>query len=127
MPRFSRRGRIALPIALVFAVIVIAGCGKRQAASIATPAEAQAALQNAFLQAKPEFKTAADEAAAAIQNEPAKALLQLQALSSSPDLDSQQRNAAQEAILLLASKLRAAAAQGDADAEKAMQAYRAAR
>jgi hypothetical protein len=105
----------------------LAGCGQRQGPSISTPTEAQAALEQAFRGAKPEFKTAADEAAAAIQNEPGKALMALQALSSSPDLDSQQRNAAQDSIVMLAAKLRAAAAQGDAAAEKALQDYRASR
>ena len=117
--------RSGIPLALLIALSLIAGCGKRQATSVATPAEAQAAIQQAFKQAKPEFKTAADEAAAAIQNEPAKALLQLQSLSSSPDLDPQQRNATQDSILVITSQLRAAAAQGDAEAEKALEAYRA--
>ena len=103
----------------------IAGCGKPQAQAVTNPAEAQAAIQNAFKQAKPEFKTAADEAAAAMQNNPAQALLQLQTLSSNPDLDPQQRNATQDSVLMLAAKLRAAAAQGDAAAEKALEAYRA--
>jgi hypothetical protein len=101
------------------------GCGKPQTASVNDPAAAEAALKDAFKQAKPEVKSAADEAAAAIQKEPAKALGELQALCSNPDLDPRQRNAAQDSILVLTSKLREAAAQGDAEAEKAMQAYRA--
>ncbi|MBI3414678.1 MAG: hypothetical protein HY043_05055 [Verrucomicrobia bacterium] len=127
MTRLLLPGRIVSLLVPLVAMAFIAGCNKREAASIATPAEAQAAIQQAFKQAKPEFKTAADEAAAAIQNEPAKALFQLQALSSNPDLDPQQRNAAQDSILVIAAKLRAAAAQGDAEAEKAMEAYRATR
>ncbi|MSU37290.1 MAG: hypothetical protein EXS36_19780 [Pedosphaera sp.] len=111
--------------ALLVALGVLAGCGKRQTSALLTPAEAQAAIQKAFKQATPESKDAADQAAAAIQDEPANALGKLQALSSNPDLDSQQRNATQESILMLAAKLRAAAAEGDTQAEKALEAYRA--
>ncbi len=111
---------------LLCTLALMAGCGKHETgASVSTPAEAEAALQNAFKQAKPDVKSLADEAAAAIEKEPAKALGNLQALSSNPDLDPQQRNAAQDSVLVLTSKLREAAAAGDADAEKALQAYRA--
>lgn len=127
MSRLSILYWAAAQAALFTAMILLAGCSKRQAASVATPAEAQAAIQQAFKEAKPEVKTAAEQAAASIQNEPAKALFQLQALSSNPELDPQQRNAAQNSILAVAAKLRAAAAQGDAEAEKAMEAYRATR
>lgn len=113
-------GRVAL-----IALVVLTGCGKRPAPGISTAEDAQAAIQSAFKQASPESKTAADEAAAAIQNEPATALSKLQALSSNPDLDPQQRNATQESILVVAGKLRAAAAAGDARAEKALDEYRA--
>ena len=124
MLQFPNLRRFVIRFAWVSALGILAGCGKRQAAAPVTPAEAQAAMQNAFKQANPDFKAAADEAAAAIQNDPAKALGQLQALSSHPDLDAPQRNATQESMLLLAAKLRAAAAQGDAAAEKALEAYR---
>ena len=109
----------------LIAFVVLNGCGKRPTPRISTAEEAQAAIQNAFKQASPESKTAADEAAAAIQNEPATALSKLQALSSNPDLDPQQRNATQDSILVVAGKLRAAAAAGDAQAEKALDEYRA--
>lgn len=104
--------------------VVLNGCGKRPTPGISTAEEARVAIQNAFKQASPESKSAADEAAAAIQNEPATALSKLQALSSNPDLDPQQRNATQDSILVVAGKLRAAAAAGDAQAEKALDEYR---
>ena len=127
MKSFPSCLHIVGPVLLLLALVSFTGCAKHQEAATSTPAEAQAALQQAFSQAKPEVKTAADEAAAAIQNQPGKALLQLQAISSSPDLDPQQRNAAQNSIFALTARLRAAAAQGDPEAEKALQAYRSAR
>src|SRR5690242_19062792 len=51
------RSTLAIGMFLL-ALAGVGGCSKRQAVSVATPADAQAALQQAFQQAKPEVKTA---------------------------------------------------------------------
>ena len=82
-------------------------------------------MRDAFKQANPELKSAADETAVAIEREPAKALRQLQGISANVDLTAEQRRAAEQSMLLLLKKLRDAAAKGDANAEQALDAYRA--
>ena len=117
------RGAVSLILALMFSPII--GCKKAGAPAPATPAQAQSAMQDAFKQANPELKAAADETAAAIEREPARALGQLQAISANVDLTSEQRRAAEQSMLLLLKSIREAASKGDANAEKALEAYRA--
>jgi hypothetical protein len=114
-----------LPLFLSLTFSLVIACKKGEAPSPATPAQAQTAMQDAFKQASPELKAAADETAAAIEREPANALGKLQAISSNVDLTSEQRRAAEQSMLLLLKKLREAAAKGDANAEQALDAYRA--
>jgi len=125
MTRHSPPKPLVQVMIATLALSALISCSKHEAPAITNSTEAQSAIEQAFKEAKPEFKAVADEAAAAIQAQPAKALVQLQALSSSPDLDPKQRNATQDSILVLATELRAAADKGDAEAEKALQAYRA--
>ncbi|MEO8425815.1 MAG: hypothetical protein ABI651_01755 [Verrucomicrobiota bacterium] len=117
------RAGVSLLLSLTLSALI--GCKKAEAPAPATPAEAQAAMQDAFKQANPELKSAADETAAAIDREPAKALGQLQGITANVDLTSEQRRAAEQSTLLLLKKLREAAAKGDANAEQALEAYRA--
>jgi len=117
------RAAALLLLSLTFSPII--GCKKGEARAPATPAEAQAAMQDAFKQANPELKAAADETAAAIEREPTRALGQLQGISSNVELTPDQRRAAEQSTLLLLKKLRDAAAKGDANAEQALEAYRA--
>jgi hypothetical protein len=114
---------VCLHLSLAFSTLI--GCKKAEAPAPATPAEAQAAMQDAFKQASPELKAAADETAAAIEREPTKALGQLQGISANVDLTSEQRRAAEQSMFLLLKKLRDAAAKGDANAEQALEAYQA--
>jgi hypothetical protein len=114
---------VSLCLSLTFSAMI--GCKKAEAPAPATPAEAQAAMQDAFKQANPDLKAAADETAAAIEREPAKALGQLQGISANVDLTSEQRRAAEQSMFLLLKKLRDAAAKGDANAEQALDAYQA--
>ena len=114
---------VSLLLSLTFSAMI--GCKNAGAPASATPAEAQAAMQDAFKQASPELKAAADETAAAMDREPTKALGQLQGISANVDLTSEQRRAAEQSMLLLLKKLRDAAAKGDANAEQALEAYRA--
>src|SRR5579862_8674913 len=53
MKLFPSRLHIAAPVLLMLAVVSFSGCAKHQEASTSTPAEAQAAIQQAFSQAKP--------------------------------------------------------------------------
>ena len=117
------RGVLSLILVLTFSLII--GCKKAGVPAPATPAQAQTAMQNAFKQANPELKAAADDTAAAIEREPAKALGQLQAISANVDLTSEQRRAAEQSMLLLLKNIREAASKGDANAEQALEAYRA--
>ena len=114
---------VSLCLALTFSAMI--GCKKAEAPAPADSAEAQAAMQDAFKQANPDLKAAADETAAAIEREPAKALGQLQGISANVDLTSEQRRAAEQSMFLLLKKLRDAAAKGDANAEQALEAYQA--
>jgi len=52
---------VCLVLCLTFSAMI--GCKKSEAPAPATPAEAQAAIQDAFKQASPELKAAADETA----------------------------------------------------------------
>ena len=88
------RAAALLLLSLSFSLII--GCKKGEARVPATPAEAQAAMQDAFKQANPELKAAVDETTAAIEREPARALGQLQAISANVDLTSEQRRAAEQ-------------------------------
>src|SRR5438552_17024828 len=90
---------VSLLLCLVFSTMI--GCKKAEAPAPATSAEAQAAMQEAFKQASPELKAAADETAAAIEREPTKALGQLQGISANVDLTSEQRRAAEQSMFLL--------------------------
>ena len=117
------RGVVSLSLALTFSPTI--GCKKSGAQAPATPAEAQTAMQDAFKQASPELKAAADETAATIEREPAKALGQLQAISANVDLTSEQRRAAEQSMFLLLKNIQEAASKGDANAEKALQVYQA--
>ena len=119
----SFRAAAFLLVALSLSPLI--GCKKADARAPATPAEAKDALRDAFKQANPELKSAADETAVAIEREPAKALGQLQGISANVDLTAEQRRAAEQSMLLLLKKLRDAAAKGDANAEQALDAYRA--
>ena len=117
------RGVVFLILALTFSPLI--GCKKAEAPAPATPAQAQTAIQDAFKQANPDLKAAADETAAAIEHEPTKALGQLQAISANVDLTSEQRRAAEQSMFLLLKNIREAASRGDANAEKALEAYQA--
>jgi len=114
---------VCLVLCLTFSAMI--GCKKSEAPAPATPAEAQAAIQDAFKQATPELKAAADETAVAIEREPAKALGQLRGISANLDLTLEQRRAAEQSMFLLLKNLRDAAAKGDANAEQALEAYQA--
>ncbi len=117
------RSVVSLIFALTFSSII--SCKKAGAPAPVTAAQAQTAMQDAFKQANPELKAAVDEAAAAIEREPAKALGQLQTISANVDLTSEQRRAAEQSMLLLLKNIREAASKGDANAEQALEAYRA--
>src|SRR5258706_2256546 len=93
------RAVVCMFLSLAFSAMI--GCKKAEAPAPATPAEAQAAMQDAFKQASPELKAAADETAAAIEREPTKALGQLQGISANVDLTSEQRRAAEQSMILL--------------------------
>jgi len=122
-----------LPLALSAALataLCITGCKKAEpgvstAAAPPDPAVTQQQIQAAFKDAKPEVKSTADQAAAALQNnDPGKAFLQLNALNATPDLTPEERAAAAQSMSRGSQQLRAAAQRGDQEAAKLLDAYR---
>ncbi len=124
-PRTSSCG-VALGLALLLGFA--AGCGNRNAARGPGPEsalqEAPQSIQNAFKQAKPELKAAADEVVTALESrQTPKAFLQLQQLSSRTDLTAGQSVAAARAAAAVRAQLAAAAARGDKAALDLLEAY----
>jgi hypothetical protein len=121
---FFRRVLAQLMIGAIAGILI--GCGKSHSPAPTSATEAQASMQDAFKQAKPEVKAVADEVVSALQNNDSpKAYIQLHVLSGSSGLNEEQRDAATKSMLLLGQQLRQAAAKGDAEAEKALEMYRA--
>ena len=113
---------------LLLAAALAFGCGCRKAGEPAAVSEAAAKLSmtSAFAAASPEVKTLADDAAAALATQDSgRAFLQLSALTSRPDLTTEQRTAATESMMLASQRLRDAVAKGDKDAAKLLEDYRA--
>jgi hypothetical protein len=95
------------------------GCGSKHAPANAT-------VEEAFKNTKPEVKEFADQAITAMEkNDSAVAFVHFRALSLNPDLTQQQRDLATENMLKMSAKLREAAGNGNADAEKVLEMYRA--
>ncbi len=97
-----------------------AGCSK-------TPPSASAAnFQKEFTSSAPEVKGFAQQAVAAEkQQDYGTAFVHYRALSLNPDLTSEQRNAANDSMLKMNQKLRERATNGDPNAEKVLEMYRA--
>jgi len=122
--------KLPLPLsAALAAALCIAGCKKAEpgisTAAPPDPAITEQQIKTAFKDAKPELKSAADQAAAALQNnDPGKAFLQLNALNANPDLTPEERAAAAQSMSRVSQQLRAAAQRGDQEAAKLLDAYR---
>ena len=108
------------------AVLVLAGCGKKVAATVPLPIEqVPQAVESAFQGAPQEASSAATEAVAAVREDDPAALANLQDLSSRSDLNDEQRGVASRAMAAYLKQLREKAEKGDKKAEEAMQQYRA--
>ncbi len=125
MSRFSQSkilncGIILLSLALFAPVI---GCSKSAAvAGTATN------VQSAFKATEPHVKEFADQGVTAeAKGDFGTAFVHYRALSLNPDLNQDQRNAANEAMLEMGKKLREAATNGDKSAQQVMDNYRATR
>ncbi|HAB19470.1 MAG TPA: hypothetical protein PLX89_09295 [Verrucomicrobiota bacterium] len=106
---------------LAAAVMVIAGCGRTEPREMAgTPAEAASQLQTAFAGAPEEFQRAAREASEALRNEDlTRAVESLATIKASENVTLQQGLAVHTSLVLLESRLVAAADAGDAKAREA--------
>lgn len=122
----SKYLRLLLTSSALAAALLLGACSKNGAnASGGDLSAAQETIQGAFKEAKPEVKGLADEAAASMQRqEPAKAFVQLNGLTASPDLTPEQRAAASQSMLAVSQRLREAAQKGDEEAGKLLDMYR---
>jgi hypothetical protein len=126
-PARRRDSRLALTLILTVLAAAAAGCGSSSAppAALSTQ-EVAPALESAFKDASAEAKSAATEAAAAVQqNDNPKALLEIQRLSARQDLTAEQREAAARSMLAIMEQLRQAAARGDGAAAAMLEVQRA--
>ena len=123
--RSPESGGLSLFIAVALFSCFVAGCGNKGGMAAAQQQGSPKAIEDAFKDAKPEIRAEADQVAAAIQNQEApKAFMQLQQLSSRPDLSSEQSVAAARAMAAVRGQLAAAAARGDKAAAELLEMYR---
>lgn len=116
---------VMVPFGLA-AMLTICGCHKDGASGQASEAERVKSIRQAFAKSSPDVKAAAEEAAAGLESaDTGRAFLQLNLLSSRPDLTAEQRGVTAESMLTAATRLREAAAKGDRDAAKLLEDYRA--
>jgi hypothetical protein len=112
--------RLVGSICLIF-VPLLGACNKPKASS-ASAAE----VQKAFDSTRSDIKEFAQQGVAAeAKNDYGTAFVHYRALSLNPDLTPEQRNMADQAMLEMGKKLREASTNGDANAEKVLQMYRA--
>ncbi len=118
---------LAVPsAALMMALLVLAGCGRKQQASGPLPAaEMPAALSQAFATAGGDLPAQVQVVAAAAQEQDPLVVPVLLQLTARPDLTPNQRAAANGCLQGLLEEARRRAAQGNASAEAVLQAYRA--
>jgi hypothetical protein len=100
--------------------LLFAACSKAPSSGVA------ASFQKEFRSTAPEVKRFAEQALDAEQKEDySTAFVHYRALSLNPDLTPEQRNAANDSMLKINQKLRERATNGDANAEKVLEMYRA--
>lgn len=109
------------------AIAVEAGCGGGSAPPEAIPIEEiPARVQSTFQTAPPEVQALANTVASAVkQRDLTTAFVKLQALSSRPDLSSEQRETAARSMISITEELRTAAGDGDQRAQEMLQMHRA--
>jgi predicted nucleic acid-binding Zn-ribbon protein len=96
------------------------GCSKNPSSPDA------ASFQQEFKATAPEVKGFAEQAVAAEEKQDyGTAFIHYRALSLNPDLTPEQRNAANDSMVKMNQKLRERATNGDANAEKILEMYRA--
>ncbi len=103
--------------------MILAGCGRN-----ALPAGTATNVQSAFKSTAPDIRDFADQGVVAeSKGDYGTAFVHYRALSLNPELNQQQRDAANQSMLEMGKKLRDAAAKGDTNAEKVIENYRATR
>jgi hypothetical protein len=108
------------------ALMLTSACSKNVAPEALPAEQVSTAVESAFKDASGEAKDSATAIVESLQaQDNVRAFLELQALSSRPDLTTSQRDAAARSMLSMNERLRDAAAQGDQKAADALQAYRA--
>jgi hypothetical protein len=107
--------------AALFLSIGLVGCGRS-----ARPAGTATNVQSAFKATRTDIRDFADQGVdAESKGDFGTAFVHYRALSLNPELTQQQRDAANESMLQMGTKLRDAAKNGDKDAEKVLDNYRA--
>jgi hypothetical protein len=106
---------------LIVPALLLLGCNKVEPSS---PGAAQ--LQQAFKTTTPNVREFAEQGVAAeARNDFSTAFVHYRALSQNPELTPEQRNLANDSMLEMTKKLRQASTNGDVDAAKVLQMYRA--
>lgn len=126
MMNISGRMRMGASLLLGCVVCGALGCGGGKEPEVMAVEEVPAAVENAFKDASDEVKQSVEEVVSAVKGkDESKALLDLQEVFARPDLSPAQREAANQSMISLNQKLRAAAEQGDQRAAQALEVYRA--
>jgi hypothetical protein len=102
------------------------GCGGRKEAVIVDSKTAASNLDSAFKNAPSDVRTVVQSAAESIRNnDTASGFVALYGVTKNPELTPEQQRAAGDALMSSLKELSAAAKNGNARAEKALEAYRA--
>ena len=119
-PLFSYRVLTVLSL-----VLVVGGCGKKNAAAPITPQENAAQVKSVFENASAEVKQQAGEVVAAVQSQnPVAAYTQLENLSGRSNLTPEQQQAIFDMRMALVRQLQAESTKGNAAAEELLNKYR---
>ena|SRR5687768_11092166 len=112
---------------LMTALMLGAGCGQKQEAPKAlTSKEIPQAIREAFKEAGPEIKEEISRAVVHLEKQnDVEAFLQLQEMSSKPDLTPEQRSVVARSLIGVSQRLQTSAASGNAQAEELLKVHRA--
>lgn len=107
-------------------LVAVSGCGGRKESAVPDPKTAAANLESAFKNAPSDVRTVVQAATESLRNnDTAGGFIALYGVTKNPELTPEQQRAAGDALLNSIKELSVAAKNGDARAEKALEAYRA--
>lgn len=124
--RHLRLSIVGHPLLLAVALFATSGCGEKKRAATPDPKTTAANLESAFKNAPSDVRTVVQSATESLRNNDATGgFMALYGVTKNPELTPEQQRAAGDALLNSIKELTAAAKNGDARAEKALEAYRA--